>query len=135
MPAQLLLSNQSADFHGFPGFLERNMMASDKFVMPYPAPFVVWRTSPNGDAAFAVVTHVHRNAIDVLVFPQESRVGVPKTGVRYAADPWHKINGLDPSAGVWEPTSETTLIETLRDELDGLVREIEDLKVLFNAKK
>jgi len=112
-----------------------NFLNKPLFVMPYPAPVVVWRTGPGCESAFAVVTKVGRHAIDVLVFPAEIRVGVPKTGVRHASDPWHKLHGLDVNAGVWEPTDETRTIETLKECLDGMGRELEDLKAIWGDGK
>jgi len=105
------------------------------FTMPTPAPVVIWRPGVAAEPAFAIVTAVGRNAIDVLVFPPESRVGVPKTGVKHVSDPWHLKHGLDVYAGVWEPTDETLKIEALRECLDGLGRELEDLKAIWGDGK
>ena len=83
----------------------------DKFVMP-PAPSVVlWRHAPGGEPSPAAVTKVGKQAISVLIFPPDSRIGVPKDGVRFADDPFLKANVTD--GGIWDYTPEHKLLLSL----------------------
>ena len=81
--------------------------------MPKPSPIVVWRNAPGGESFNAIVTQINRNSISLMLFPPESRVGVPKDGVRFIDDPWNKTNGINADAGVWEFTTETLLLHRL----------------------
>lgn len=91
-------------------------------MMPYQMPEihvgdpVQWRYSPNGEPAAAIVTHVGRHAVSVMVFPPESRVGVPKEGVRHSSDPQlPKLAQND--GGVWDYTRLHRLIVGLTTPL------------------
>lgn len=84
----------------------------EKYAMPTPPAVVVWRNCPGGDPANAIVTKLGRSAISVMLFPPDSRVGVPKDGVRFVDDPANKANGNSDS-GVWDYTDETKLISDL----------------------
>ena len=83
------------------------------FVMPKPPAVVVWRNAPGGETSFAIVTKYGRNAISVMIFPPESRVGVPKDGVRFTDDPWNKTQGINADSGIWEYTEETAQLRAL----------------------
>ncbi|SIO37889.1 hypothetical protein SAMN05444166_4225 [Singulisphaera sp. GP187] len=97
-----------------------------KYVSPRPPAVVLWRNAPGGDAYPAIVTQVGRHAISVMLFPPESRVGVPKDGVRHVGDPWNKQHGINADSGVWDYTDETKLIRALAASkipgLDGNVQ-------------
>ena len=83
----------------------------EKFVMP-PAPTVVlWRHAPGGEASPAAVTKVGKQALSLMIFPPDSRVGVPKDGVRFIDDPFLKANVTD--GGVWDYTDEHKLLMTV----------------------
>ena len=83
------------------------------FVMPKPPTLVVWRNAPGGEPTNAIVTAVGRHAISVMLFPPESRVGVPKDGVRYKGDPWNLTQGVNSDSGIWEYTEETLQLRHL----------------------
>jgi hypothetical protein len=90
------------------------------FEMPRPPAVVVWRNTPGGESNFAIVTKYGRSAISVLIFPSESRVGVPKDGVRFHADPALKGQAFADS-GIWEFTEESLLLRTLVSQAENLV--------------
>lgn len=81
------------------------------YVMPKPLDTVVWSNAPGGESYYALVTKVGRNAISLMVFPTESRVGVPKESVRFISDPWNAKNGVNADAGVWDFTDEQKLLQ------------------------
>jgi hypothetical protein len=83
------------------------------FVMPKPPAIVVWRNAPGGETSYAMVTKLGRYAISVMIFPPESRVGVPKDGVRFIDDPWNKTQGINADTGIWEYTEETLQLRKL----------------------
>lgn len=83
------------------------------FVMPRPPAVVVWRNAPGGESLFAVVTKYGRNAVSLMIFPPESRAGIPKDSVRFVDDPWNRINGVSADSGVWEYTEETLQLRAL----------------------
>lgn len=82
------------------------------YVMPRPPAVVVWRNAPGGETNFAIVTKYGRSAISLLIFPSESRVGVPRDGVRFALDPALKGQAFADS-GIWEFTEESILLRTI----------------------
>lgn len=86
------------------------------YEMPQPPPVVVWRDAPGGESNYAIVTKYGRSAISVMIFPPDSRVGVPKDGVRFIDDPANRRTGVG-DAGIWEYTSETNLILDLQKRL------------------
>jgi hypothetical protein len=89
------------------------------YVMPRPPAVVVWRAAPGGESNYAVVTKYGRHAIALMIFPSDSRVGVPKESVRFIGDPWNKINGISPDSGVWEFTDETKRLMALEAKVEA----------------
>lgn len=83
-----------------------------KYRMPMPSPVVVWRNAPGGGSCIAVVTNVGSNAISLMLFPPDSRVGIPKDSVRYVGDP-DVSRHVNSDSGVWEETDETKLLKAL----------------------
>lgn len=83
-----------------------------KYTMPTPTPVVVWSNAPGGEAVYGIVTKVGRRAISLMLFPSESRVGVPKDSVRHVGDPDNKAQANSDS-GVWDYTDESKLIRAL----------------------
>lgn len=90
----------------------KNPSAKPKYVMPKPAPVVSWRNAPGGDESIAVVTKVGRNAISLMLFPPDSRAGVPKESVRHVGDPDLK-GQINSDSGAWDFTDETKLLRLL----------------------
>jgi hypothetical protein len=78
---------------------------------------VLWRHTPDGEAYPAVVTSAGRSAISVMVFPPDSRGGLPKTGVLHAGDPRLKGHTPDADAGCWDFTDESKLLRSLAEQL------------------
>ena len=91
--------------------------SAKSFQMPRPPAIVVWRNAPNGDSAFAVVTKYNRNSVNLAIFPPDSRVMVPKEGVRFTDDPWNKTNGINADAGVWDFTDEKKQFHAMQTTL------------------
>lgn len=87
--------------------------AKAEYKMPRPPAIVVWRNAPGGDTAYAIVTKYNKSSVSLMIFPPESRSGVPKDGVRFIEDPWNKTQGVNSDSGVWEFTEETTLLRIL----------------------
>ena len=77
---------------------------------------VLWRHTPDGEASPAAVTRVGQNAIAVMIFPPDSRAGIPKDGVMHVSDPRAKTLA-QPDAGLWDYTDETKLLMRLADAL------------------
>ncbi len=84
-----------------------------EYKMPDPPAVVVWRNDPSGDSSYAIVTRYNRYSVNLMIFPPDSRVGVPKDGVRFEDDPWNKTNGINPDSGVWGYTAESLLLAKL----------------------
>ena len=81
--------------------------------MPRPPAVVLWRNAPGGETAYAVVTKYNRNSVNLAIFAPDSRVVVPKDGVRFVNDPWNKVHGINAESGVWDYTEESLLIRKL----------------------
>lgn len=82
-----------------------------EYRMPTPPAIVIWRNAPGDDAAApAAVTKRGKSAVSLMVFPPDSRVGVPKDAVRFIDDPIVKKSGINPSDGVWDYTPEYRLL-------------------------
>jgi hypothetical protein len=92
-------------------------MSAPKYKPPVPdlGP-VLWYHVPGGEPSPAIVTRAGRDACDVIVFPPESRVGVPKSGVLYVNDPRAKTM-VSPESGFWDYTEDTKLIHQIKREL------------------
>lgn len=91
------------------------------FVMPKPPAVVLWRNAPGGESNYAIVTKYGKSAVSLLIFPSESRGGVPKDGVRFHLDPALKGQAFS-DAGVWEYTPETqclNMVHALLAELNA----------------
>ncbi len=88
------------------------------YVMPRPPAVVVWRAAPGGESNYALVTKYGRHAVALMIFPSDSRVGVPKESVRFVGDPWNKTNGISPDTGIWEYTQESLDLQRLLAKLD-----------------
>lgn len=86
------------------------------FRMPKPGAVVIWRHVIGGDPSPAVVTKLGRQGISVMVFPPDSRVGIPKDGVRHISDPQVKTQVM-PESGIWDHTDETKLLLALARNL------------------
>jgi hypothetical protein len=52
-----------------------------------------------------------------MVFPPDSRGGLPKTGVLHAGDPRLKGHTPDADAGCWDFTDESKLLRSLAEQL------------------
>jgi len=89
----------------------------DEFVMPKPPAVVVWRNAPGGETSYAMVTKYNRHSVELAIFVPESRVVVPKTGVRFIGDPWNQTNGINADSGVWDFNDETLLLRKLLTRL------------------
>lgn len=89
------------------------------FVQPLAPAVVLWRPSPGADPAFAVITRHGKHANSLLVFPTESRGGIPKDGVRHVDDPWNYTAGIQADSGVWDFTDESKILRTLATRLIG----------------
>lgn len=82
------------------------------YAMPKPSPVVVWRNAPNGDPTFAIVTKFGKSAVSLMLFPPDSRAGIPRDGVRHVGDPQCKVR-IDSDSGVWDFTDETKALRIL----------------------
>ena len=92
--------------------------ASDKpFVMPIPPALVLWRNAPGGESAYGMVTKYNRHSVSLAIFVPESRVVVPKDGVRFVGDPWNKTQGINADSGVWDYLDETKQFHALQATL------------------
>jgi hypothetical protein len=80
-------------------------MPPTKYKMPKPTAIVMWRPSPGIPPSPAAVTHVGQTAVNLMIFPPDSRAGLPKDAVRHSTDPLVK-NQLAPEAGIWDFTPE-----------------------------
>lgn len=87
--------------------------AEPKWKMPRPGALVVWRNAPGAAPVHAVVTQIGRNAINVMIFPPDSKVGIPKDSVRHVDDPWNKQYGINADAGCWEHTDEYKRLQAI----------------------
>lgn len=83
------------------------------FVMPKAPAIVLWRNAPGATPSYAVVTAYGRHAISVAVCVPDSRIVVPKDGVRFVLDPWNQANGINADSGVWDYTDETKVVRIL----------------------
>lgn len=93
-------------------------VSTTKWQMPAPPAIVIWRNAPGGETAYAIVTKYNKQSVSVMIFPPDSRIGVPKDGVRFIDDPWNKIQGLNADSGVWDFTDEH---KVLRFAMSALV--------------
>lgn len=89
--------------------------------MPKAPPVVIWRNAPNAEPNYAIVTRYGRSAISVMIFPPDSRVGVPRDGVRFLEDPINRLQGIG-EGGIWEYTDETKLIQELHAKLESFAK-------------
>lgn len=96
------------------------------WTMPRPGALVLWQNAPGGGSCFAVVTQVGRNAINVMLFPPDSRLGIPKDSVRHVDDPWNLVHGVNADAGVWDHTDADKEFAALKRTVADMV--IRDLK-------
>ena len=80
---------------------------SKTFTMPSPPPVVSWRNAPGCESSYAIVTKVNRHSVNLAVVAPDSRVLVPKDGVRFVDDPWNRTNGISADSGVWDYTFES----------------------------
>lgn len=78
---------------------------------------VLWRHVPGDEPAAAIVTKVGRDAISVIIFPTESRAGVPKDGVRHSTDP--QFVTMRNEGGCWDYTAERAAVNELVASLGG----------------
>jgi hypothetical protein len=83
---------------------------------------VVWRNARGGESNFAIVTKFGRSAISVMIFPPDSRVGVPKDGVRFIDDPMNR-NQNQSDSGIWEFTSDSLALRALQSLRDPIPTE------------
>jgi hypothetical protein len=97
----------------------------DKYRAPTPdlGP-VLWSHVPGGEQSSAIVTRAGRDAIDVIIFPPESRIGIPKSGVVYVGDP-RAATMVSPESGFWDYTNESKRITKLEAVIERLVDESE----------
>ena len=77
---------------------------------------VLWFHVPGGEPSPAIVTRAGRDACDVIVFPPESRVGVPKSGVLHVNDPRARTM-ISPENGFWDFTNESRRIAEIYSAL------------------
>jgi hypothetical protein len=90
------------------------------FQMPIPTiGLVVWRHTPDSEPYAAVVTKRGKTAISVMVFPPDSRGGLPKDGVLHINDPRLKGTQASPDSGCWDFTDATKELKALVDSLGG----------------
>ena len=94
--------------------------AAKEFKMPAPPAVVLWRNAPGGETAYAVVTKYNRNSVSLAIFVPESRVVVPKDGVRFVGDPWNKTQGINADSGVWDYLDETKQFHAMQATLAEL---------------
>jgi hypothetical protein len=83
--------------------------APAKFVMPRPTALVLWRHVIGGTPSPAAVTQVGRDAISVMIFPPDSRAGVPKDAVMHISDPRARTL-VSPESGLWDYPPEYSAI-------------------------
>jgi hypothetical protein len=91
-----------------------NPNAKDKprFVMPRPFSVVLWRPAQDMDPCPAFVTGTSREAISVVAFPPDARMGVPKDGVRHIDDPV-SANIAPDEGGIWDFTEDQKLLRNV----------------------
>lgn len=94
------------------------------YKMPCPTTIVQWQHAPGGEFSPAIVTRVGRTAISVMVFPTESRVGVPKDGVSHVSDPRAKTM-VAPESGLWDFTEEYRVVQKLVEAVERMGTELE----------
>lgn len=94
------------------------------YKMPRPTTIVQWQHAPGGEFSPAIVTRVGRTAISVMVFPTESRVGVPKDGVSHVSDPRAKTM-VAPESGLWDFTEEYRVVQKLVEAVEKMGTELE----------
>lgn len=74
---------------------------------------VLWSYRPGGDPAPAFVTQVGQEAIGLVYFPPDSRVGTPRDGVRHVSDP--AAARVESDAGVFDFTATHKRLLALAD--------------------
>lgn len=77
-----------------------------RYEMPQPRSGMVrWKFGDgSGDNCTAIVTKVHRDMIDVMIFPSGISLPQPKTGVKYVKDPQLKTMSQPNPGGIWDFT-------------------------------
>jgi hypothetical protein len=80
---------------------------------------VLWSHIPGGEQSSAIVTRAGRDAIDVIIFPPESRIGIPKSGVVYVGDP-RAATMVSPESGFWDFTAESKKLAELSALIESL---------------
>lgn len=81
------------------------MSPTKSFEMPrvHLGQIVLWRHARQAsEPAPAIVTRVGQQALSVIIFPTESKVGITRDGVRHCTDP--ALATIQSDAGVWEYT-------------------------------
>jgi hypothetical protein len=98
-------------------------MPAPKYKSPVPdlGP-VIWRHVPGGEPSPAIVTRAGRDACDVIVFPPESRIGIPKSGVLYVGDP-RAATMVSPESGFWDFTDLEKRLRRIEAATEKLVDE------------
>ena len=112
--------------------------ARPAWVMPQPPATVLWRNAPGGETAYAIVTKYNKHSVNLAVFAPDSRVVIPKDGVRFVDDPWNKTNGINADSGVWDYTEEhkqfVDELRSLGDAVSALIESADQALKLKPAK-
>jgi hypothetical protein len=97
-------------------------MPAPKYAMP-PARlgFALWRSDKHSKEAIpAIVTAYGDRSVNLTVWAEDNRGGIPKDGVRHISDPEiEQMSGY--SAGVWDYADDTKELLQLRHVVASLV--------------
>lgn len=99
-------------------------MKLDSYKMPRPGSIVVWRSSPNADSCLAIVTAVGQQGLSCMLFPPDSKMGLPRDSVRHVDDPWNKLHGVSADSGVWDYTGDEKRLLALEAVVEGLKKSL-----------
>jgi hypothetical protein len=92
--------------------LERVVPPQENYRMPEPYTTCLWAPADGLEWSPALVTRVGRNAISLVVFSYDARMGLPKDGVRYFGDP--SVFQISPDeGGIWKYTPDQELLRQL----------------------
>lgn len=76
----------------------------------------LWYPRPGGSPAPAMITFVGFRAVNVVVFPPDSRAGHPRDGCRHVSDP-ELANPNASEGGCWDYTDEQKRLAALEANL------------------
>lgn len=98
------------------------------WTMPRPMyPMVLWRHHQPGTRLQmaecpAIVTRIYESMLDLMIFPSQTHLPQPKSGVKFHTDPSLQKMSEPNSGGVWDFTeAEKELISLRREFMEATV--------------